>query len=215
MIRTFAVLGTLLLATTLVGAEPGKKAEAPVDEFAIVCPVFWLYMDQENGQTVYVHYCDGYRESCEDIPEEAYFSFPAPYDSYDCEDEENGNCIRPAIGQKSSHPSLPRRIPGKGRPDGMHPNAKIVGDHAIVIKYRDESPVYMRLLTIHYDVERAQDQRTVTVGWECEPPNSGTPEVFDHHDIKKHDSTSYRFKHQRRNIPLVRAASESGDGQPK
>ena len=215
MIRSFAVVGTLLLATALVGAEPGKATEPPVEKFAIVCPVFWLYSAEENGKTVYMHYCDAYRQSCEDMPEEAYFSFFAPYDSYDCEDEVSGNCVRPMVGQKSSHPSLPRRIPARGRPDGMHPNAKIVGDHAIVIKYRAEPPVYMRLLTIHYDAERAQDQRTVTVGWECERPDFGPLEVLDHRDVEKHESTNYRFKRQRRNIPLVRAVAESGEDQSK
>jgi|GEM_PF-4487949 len=206
------------------GAEPcpplekpsSAQADAPPFSSAILCPIFWIDEEvQEGGGSRYLYFCEGY-EACSGTATEDYGLFTDP-DLYaeSCEDDpESGPCLGPLKGTAEKrrlpgeHPiPLSKKVPADCElpPTLRRPEFTLLNNIQIKARVRvnsstaDPTTIYARVMTVAFRKNDVLQQRIFTVAWESEQPSQEPTEdnSFRVQDFQRRHNHLHRFRDNR------------------
>lgn len=202
------------ISATTSAASPFVDGGDSSSVYNIVCPLFTIL----DFGDAFLEYCNAYRTSCNDIPDEGYGIFepePQPCDCPDisgCQKASGYNALYDGVKP------LPSKVPSDGPLPGL--NKSIVMCKSIPGYFmKDDEPVYVRVMEMVYvDKDTPQKTRSFILGLEMKSPLTGIEGLTEIKNVKPTNLTHiFTINRPSQTILVIRALGVTGgkDQQPK
>jgi hypothetical protein len=160
---------------------------------AYICPLFFVVATGEGD----LWYCDGYPESCDDIPEVAWYTFPISPDPYtECP---RGCLAETVVRNGRTYPRsildsdiyLAAKVPVVGDIPGLNRYVTSITQRYRFFS-RNGQNVYVRICKfVHHDPAYPNHTRSFSLGLETFSPPEGNPRPGELNNYERISDTMY------------------------